>query len=301
MYHLSCITKNGTNPAYEGARIGASRVANLMGCEINHYFPTNPDNTEEQAGLMERALGDGTDAIVLAPTHPSALDGTINEIKQADIPLVYFVSRSDAIEAQTFVTADNYSLAVAIADYLIDSLGGAGDFVIVGGSPNSATSCPRIQGFLDSVTAHSDARVVAQCCRNYQRDNARLAIVDVLLNHPRVDGVLSANDYMALGIIDALAEFNRQSSIIGINAMPQAITAIKAGHMRATAAYDAMKMSCIATHAAIRILGGKAVPPVVELPVELVDESNCDLWDRPYELRPLLTWEEALILFKNDT
>ena len=294
MYRLSCITKNCTNPAYEGARIGASRISKQLGCEISHYFPRIPDSIEEQASLIEQALGNKPDGILLSPVHPTALDSMIQKIVKAEIPLVYFVSRSENVEAQTFVTSDNYKLAVAIANYLFEKLTEKNDIVIVEGSPNSATSYPRLKGFLDVSASHPNARIVAQCCGNYQRQDAKVAMRDILANHNNIDGILAANDYMAFGILDALNEFGRYASIVGINAMPQAITAIKASKMEATAAFDAMKMACIATYAATRILTGLPVPSVIELPVEIVNKNNCDLWDQEYDERPLPNWEETV-------
>jgi len=115
---LCCITKNNTNPAYEGARIGASRIAALSSFEVLHLFPDIPDYTSQQAQLIETAIAARLEAILLAPTHSSALDKSILKIRKAVIPLVYFVSRSENIKADTFVGANNYNLTVSIATYL---------------------------------------------------------------------------------------------------------------------------------------------------------------------------------------
>ncbi|MBM09860.1 MAG: LacI family transcriptional regulator [Magnetovibrio sp.] len=294
MYRLSCITKNKTNPAYEGARIGASRVARQMGCEISHYVPLVPDSIDEQASLIEKALETKPDGILLSPVHPTALDGIIKKITQADIPLVFFVSRSEAVIAKTFVTSDNYKLAVAIASYLLDNLTGNTNIVIVNGSPNSATSKPRTSGFLDAIASRPNTRVVAECCGNYQRKDAKIAMREILLNHANIDAILAANDYMAFGVLDALKEFNQKASLVGINAMPEAIAAIRTGKMEASAAFDAMKIACIATAAAIRILKGLPVPSVIELPVEIVDKSNCHIWDKEYDERPIPDWSATI-------
>lgn len=292
-YRLACIIKNGTNPAYEGARIGAGRVARRLGCEIKSYFPSIPDDITEQSALIEAALEERPDAILLAPTHPTALNPMIAKIEDAGIPLVFLVSQAEGIKAQSFVTSNNHALGRSIAEHLIASMGGGGDLAVIEGSANSATSLPRTEGFLDAVAAHPDVNVIAQRSGNYQREDARRVMTDILWEVPKIDGILSANDFMAMGIIDALSEANRNASIVGVNAMPAAIQAIKAGRMQATAAYDAMKMACVATEAAYRVLAGLSVPELIELPVEIVDASNCDQWDQPYEERPLPDWEEA--------
>jgi len=292
---LCCITKNGSNPAYAGARIGASRVAKNAGCKVKHFFPNIPDDIGEQKALIETALMEKPDAILLAPAHPTALNETIQKIQDKGIPLVYFVSRAEGVEAQSFISSNNFSLAREIADYLLQSLSETANIVIMEGSPNSATSLPRTQGFLDAIANHNGCHVVAQRYGNYQREDAYREMVEVLATTPKIDGVLSANDFMALGIIDALAEANRSAPIVGVNAMPQAIAAIKSGTMQATAAYDAMKMACVATQAAIRLLSGLSVPDLIELPVEIINASNCALWDQPYEERPLAEWEGAVV------
>jgi ribose transport system substrate-binding protein len=89
---LCCITKNNTNPAYEGARIGVSRIAALTNFDVHHLVPNIPDDISQQMQLIEDAIAMRPDAILLAPAHSSALDKTILKIKDAGIPFIYFVS-----------------------------------------------------------------------------------------------------------------------------------------------------------------------------------------------------------------
>lgn len=53
---FACISKNKTNPAYEGARIGAGRVAERLGASVDHYTPGIPDDIDQQEGLLRHAL-----------------------------------------------------------------------------------------------------------------------------------------------------------------------------------------------------------------------------------------------------
>ena len=95
---------------------------------------------------------------------------------------------------------------------------------------------------------------------DYQRDTARNAFRDVHRQWPGVDAVLCANDAMALGVLDAIAAHPSRGTpphVVGVNAIPEAVAAIAAGRMLATADFDAMKMSEIATEAAIRHLRGE--------------------------------------------
>ncbi len=98
----------------------------------------------------------------------------------------------------------------------------------------------------------------------------------------------------ALGVLDVLEKRGLKRPVVGINAIPEAVEAIRHGRMLATADFDAMKMACIATAAAVRHLRGERVPARMILPVQIVDASNCGRWNRPYAARECPTWEEAL-------
>jgi ribose transport system substrate-binding protein len=54
-YRLAVFTKNRTNPAYVGARLGAERMAARLGCAVTHYVPERPDDVEAQRAMLTRA------------------------------------------------------------------------------------------------------------------------------------------------------------------------------------------------------------------------------------------------------
>lgn len=138
------------------------------------------------------------------------------------------------------------------------------------------------------------------CCLTKNRTNpayvgaqiaaARLAMARMLAEHPHLDGLIAANDAMALGALEALDAAGLSIPVVGMNAMPEAITAIHAGRMLATVSFDAPALVCTALTAALRILEGEAVPEVITLPAEVIGRKNCAAWDCPYEERSLPVW-----------
>jgi ribose transport system substrate-binding protein len=101
---------------------------------------------------------------------------------------------------------------------------------------------------------------------------------------------------MSLGAIDALREAGRSIPLIGVNALPEAVAELKSGRLLATVDFDAMKLSCVATEAAIRHVRGQTVPPDIELPVSIVDAANCGPWERPLEDRECPRWDEIIAM-----
>jgi ribose transport system substrate-binding protein len=137
--------------------------------------------------------------------------------------------------------------------------------------------------------------VVASRIGDYLEERARTVMTEFLGEGIPIDGVLSANDAMSLGAISALEAAHLKVPVIGVNALPEAIRAVKAGRMLATVDFDAMKIAGIAAEAAIRHLRGHAVPPEIILPVQIVDHANCQAWDQPLERRQPPAWSDIVM------
>ncbi len=291
---LAVFTKNRTNPAYAAARLGADRAAARLGARTVHYVPEEADDPAQQTVLIEQALDGRPDAMLLVPVHPTAVNAAIRKVNAAGIPLISYINRLTEGQCVSFVGSSDYPLAFRIACYLFERLGGKGDVVIVGGPPESVTSIERVRAFRDAAAAYPGVRIVAACSGRYLPQPAREAMARILDATPRVDAILAANDIMAIGIIEALRAAGRSSLLVGVNAIPEAIAAIKSGAMIATADFNAMNMACIAAECAIRHVRGETVPREIILPVQIVDASNCSLWDRPYENRECADWDDVV-------
>jgi ribose transport system substrate-binding protein len=289
---LAAFTKNRTNPAYVGARLGADRVAARLGCSLTHHVPQKPDDVDEQRALLETALAARPDAILLAPTHATALNDILGRAVARGIPLLCFVSRPEGTPLTCYVGSDDRALARGIAEHLFDHLGPAGgDVVTIEGHVNAMTTAPRAAGFRDAAAARGNIHITASRVGDYQREPGRAAMAELLAAEPGIDGVLAANDFMALGALEAMRAAGRRLPIVGINATPEGVAAIRQGDLLASSSFDAMKMACLAVEAAARVLDGEHVPAEIMLPVEVVDAGNCAAWDLPYAERPLPDWE----------
>lgn len=274
--------------------MGAERVAARMGARITHYVPDQPDDLVEQRALVERAIAERPAAVVFVPVHATAMNGSVRNLNAARIPTVNYLNRLKEGRFVSYVGSDDYRLARDIAAYLFRHIGGKGDIVILEGVPGAVTSQERMRGFRDALNDAPGMRVAASRAADFLRDTARRVTAELLAGLARVDAMLCANDAMALGAIEALEAAGRRVPLVGVNAIPDAIAAIKRGALLATVDFDALKIASIATEAAIRHLRGERVPAEIILPVSIVDAANYQPWDRPLEARESPRWEDVV-------
>ena len=290
---IAVFTKNLLNPAYAAARLGADRIAAQFGAVAVHYVPRKPDDIDEQCALIRRAIDEGADAIALSAVHPTRINAAVAEINAAGLPLSGFISRTTEGAWDCFAGSDDVELGATLAQYLFTHMGGKGDVVVIEASADSSTSVDRARGFRATAEKFPGIRIVGRCYGTYQYEPARAAMATLLETTPHVDAVLAANDVMALGAIDALRAVNRSAVVVGINAIPEAITAVKSGALLATANFNAMNLAALAVEALLRRLRGEAVPPQIMLPTTIVDAGNANDFDLPFEQRPCLDWAAA--------
>jgi ribose transport system substrate-binding protein len=290
---IAVFTKNTTNPAYENFRLGADKAAAAMGARTRHYVPNKPDNVDEQKVLVEQALLEKPDLILFVPVDDVAMVGTLNRITEAGIPVVTAVSQISG-KIVTFVGSDDVEVGYKEARALFAKLGGKGRVVEIEGIPSSPTSRDRSRGFARALAEFPGIELLESGVGNYARTDARSVMAAMLKNHPQIDGVIAANDAMALGALDVMRDAGRTATVVGANGILEAVTQIDAGALLASVDFNTFKMACIAIEAALRNRAGESVPQKITLAADLIDRSNFEAWLVPTRERSCPKWDEIV-------
>lgn len=290
---IAVFTKNQTNPYFQTVRVGAEAAAKSMGAKVVNYIPTKPDSIPEQLSQIEDVIVKKPTAIVFIPVDYKAMVPGVEQINEAKIPVVNVTDRSAGGKFLAFVGADDYSLGLETGRYLLKSLGGKGNVVILEGVKGSLTNIDRVRGFNDAIKEFKDVTLLASQPGNYQRLQGLQVMENLMQSHPQIDGVLAANDAMAIGAIEALDGANRKAQVVGINGTKEAVDAIKAGKLLASGDYNGFVQGCIGTMVAIRAVRNQSIVGEVVLKPTVVNASNYQPYDVPLESRACPTWDQA--------
>lgn len=290
---IAVFTKNSTNPAYEAFRIAADQVARAAGARVVHLVPEMPDNVEEQQAMVEQVLQDRPDAVIFIPVDDVAMIDSVRKLNEAGIPII-LVSNPLPGQFVTYVGADDFDIGYREAKYLFEHLGGKGRIVVIEGTPAAPTSRERVRGYARAFADFPGIQLLGSGVGNYQQPDARRVMSKFLGEHPQIDAVLSANDSMALGALEALQEANRTSVVIGINGTLPAVKHIEEGALLATVDFNMFKIGCTATRAALRHLEGEPLPEKILLPAEIIDKTNYKAWLVPVDQRACPEWDEVV-------
>ncbi len=292
---IAVFTKNSTNPFFQAFRLGADSAAKQMNAAaVTHYVPTKPDSIPEQLSTIDDVVVKKPNAIVLIPVDYKAITPGVKKINEAGIPVINATDHSEGGSFVNFVGADDYSTALAAGKALVKALNGKGNVVIIEGVRGVLGNTNRVNGFKKAIEEAPEMKILTSQPGNYQRLQALQVMENLIQTYPKIDGVMTANDAMASGAIEALEGSNRKALVIGINGSKEAVESIKAGKMLASGDAAPFLQGCFSTMSAIRTLRKLPIPKEIIFPPMVVEKANLANYDTPPEKQVCPTWASVV-------
>ena len=269
--HLVFITKHLLNPYFVAADQGARKRCEEMGVTCDFYAPEKPDNPEEQIRMIEDAVNQQIDGILVYAVDSKAVSPALQKASEAGIPIVGLGTVPFGVKLVTFVSADYYVRSYEMAEILAESLGGQGNVVTIDGVPGAQNAKDMKAGYLDGLAAFKDIQVLASQTGYWKRLEGLAAMENLLQRYPEIQGVVGADDESALGAIQALEAAGYapgEVKVVGFNATHDAVCAIKEGRMYGTDDADPSGLAGGGMEFLARyIVEGEQFPPEIPWPL----------------------------------
>ena len=197
-------------------------------------------DTSKEASDLRGVVTRGVDGIVIEPVDEQASAAIIDDLASDKVPVVTFCSVVKGTAKPTIhYGADQEAVGRAMAEALEKKFPDGAKFIFLDGEPGSGSAVLRAKGFFDAIEKEKDKyKIVARQTAKWQRPEGLRVTQNILTSLGyQPDAIVSANDDMALGAIEALRPENvaeGKVTVIGCDAMPDALNAVKDGWMYAT-------------------------------------------------------------------
>ncbi|MBO1334159.1 substrate-binding domain-containing protein [Streptomyces sp. VRA16 Mangrove soil] len=268
---LSLSTLN--NPFFVQIRAGAQAEAKKLGVDLTVTDAQN--DASQQANQMQNFTSSSLDAIVLNPVDSAAASNSVAAANKAGMPVVAVDRGVEKGKVATLVASDNVAGGELSAKTMAEKLGGKGKIVILQGQAGTSAARERAAGFEKGLKQYPGIKVVAEQPADFDRTKGLDVMSNLLQAHPDVQGVIAANDEMALGAIKALgSKAGTSVPVIGFDGEADGIKAVKAGTMYASVAQQPRELGEIAVQNAVQAAEGKRIAPAVKVPVKVVTSKN---------------------------
>jgi ABC-type sugar transport system substrate-binding protein len=192
-----------------------------------------PSSTKQSSDL-EAVVAQGVNGIVISPNDVNALAPSIQAAIDAGVPVVTVDRNVTQAKTLAHVGADNVKGGELQGEFIVKTLPDGGDIYELTGQPGATPAIDRHKG-LDNVLSKDDKiKVVVSQTANFDRAQATSVFESALAGNPEPKAVVCANDDMALGVVVVAQAQNLSVPIVGFDALPEALVAIRDGKMAAT-------------------------------------------------------------------
>jgi ribose transport system substrate-binding protein len=173
------------------------------------------------------------------------------------------------------IASDNVAGGRLAAETLAGLLNGSGDVIIID-HPEVASVQDRTKGFDEAIQRFPNVHVVGRPSASGQRAKAMAVTEDMLQAHKNLKGIFAINDDSALGALSVLNAAHRTDIVIvGFDATAEAQDAIRrGGQLKADVAQHPSQIGTTTIDTIARYFNGESVPPVVAVPVSVVDAKT---------------------------
>ncbi|WP_330345304.1 substrate-binding domain-containing protein [Streptomyces longwoodensis] len=268
---LSLSTLN--NPFFVQIRSGAQAEAKKRGVDLTVTDAQN--DASQQANQLQNFTSSGLGAIIVNPVDSDAAGPSVRAADKAKIPVIAVDRGVNKADVNALVASDNVAGGELAAKTVAEKLGGNGRIVILQGQAGTSAARERAEGFAKGLKAYPGIQVVAQQPADFDRTKGLDVMSNLLQAHPDVQGVIAANDEMALGAIKALGtKAGKSVQVVGFDGTPDGLKAVEQGTLYASVAQQPSQLGRIAVDNALRALDGKDVPATVKVPVKVVTKEN---------------------------
>ncbi len=275
---IALVMKTLTNPFFAEMERGARQAEAELGIILIVKTAAQETSIDQQIAIIERLIVDHVAAIVVAPGDSTSLVPVLRRAQQAGIVIVNVDNRLDPTLAHElglvgvpFISVDNVDGAYHAASYLSHTITVPTEALILEGIPTAQNAIDRTTGATKAFAENPKIAVVAVETAHWKIDEAFDVTKALLKAHPRVGAIFCANDMMALGTIQYLAEAGRKDILVaGFDALPEARAAVKDGRMVATVDQQAARQGYLGVQYAAQMLAGTKLPAETMIPIALV-------------------------------
>lgn len=208
--------------------------------EVKLQVLDGQSSSTKQASDLENAITRGAKGIVISPNDVNAISAAVEEIVKEKIPAATLDRKVQSSKPVPHFGANNYTGGQEVAKAVKQKFPNGAKVILLTGQPGSTSNIERTKGIRDELATDGNKyEIVIDQTGNWLRSEG-LRIIESILPTLKVkpDVIISANDDMALGAVEALKGQGYKAgeiAVTGFDAVPEALARVKDGWLFVTA------------------------------------------------------------------
>lgn len=253
----------------------AEATAGELGVKFLDLTAAKPEMAQQKIAI-DNAILKKVDGLVVGAVDSRGLRDSFNKAKKAGIPVVTVDTKVAHDVVVSHIATDNVSAAKLAGEYIVKKCNGKGKVLILGGITGSQTADDRRRGVEDTCKA-AGMEVIFRPA-DWLEDKANQITQNELSANPDLAAIFAACDPMIVTAKQAVKSEGKldQVLLVGFDAIPACLKAIKKGEVDATIRQDPERMGRQGVELMVKYLKGEKVDANIPIEAVLVDAGNVD-------------------------
>jgi inositol transport system substrate-binding protein len=233
-------------------------------------------SAEKQVQQAESFAAQKVDAIILNPCEVEASSPAVDKALAAGIPIVNVNSETRTAPSAFVGSRDEDAGRIAM-EYIAQRLNGKGNIVMMHGFMGQAAQIKRDRGAREVLAKNPGLKMLADQTAEWDRAKGMSLMENWMQSYgDRIDAVFAQNDEMAMGALIALEQAKRKGKtiVVGVDAIADALQAVRDGRLDATVFQDAKGQGATAVEIAVKMIRHEPYEKQTFIPFQLVTKEN---------------------------
>ena len=274
---IPLIVKDTSSPYWEAVYSGGCRAGRELNVNVPRLGTQSEMDIAGQVTILENAVAQHPQAIVIAPTSYAALGPAIDEAASR-VKVVEIDSLANSKKLASILATDNVEggrlAARALGAAIKVRYGKAeGQIVIISNLAGTSSMRDRIAGFKEVIGKEfPNLKIVSTQIGDGQATTSLNQTMDVLSAFPDLRGIFADAVFSGLGASQAVGETNSQDrvQVVSFDSSDQLVKRLQQGIVKALVIQDAYRMGYEGVKTAFAASHGQKVPSFVDTGVKLV-------------------------------
>jgi len=245
--------------------------------DVEVIFGQGKSGTDDEGVIntIENMIAQNVKAIAVTPTSP-AVQGALDKAVKAGIKVVLVDNDIPGWSGKSSVVAtDNLAGGKLAGTWLASHLPSGATIGILQGRVGNPSLDDRVKGLKE--TLGDKARVVGEPATDCDQTKGLNAAQDLLTANPGLTAIYGACGPPSIGALQAIKSAGKKPGdliVIGFDASPDELNAIKSGEQTGSVAQFPAKMGSLGIETAVAAARGQTVQPNVDTGTEMVTKDN---------------------------
>lgn len=255
---------------------GVNTASREFGVDVSVVGPTQEIEVDLQIQLLEEAIKQKPDAIVMAAGDYNRLVPVAESIRKADIPLIMIDSAVNGDYAQSLIATDNVNAGQKAGKELSSLLTAKAEVAIISFVRGASTQIEREQGVRSILEQRSGTEIVGTYYSEGKEERAYDITKKLLLERPDLNGIVGLNEPSTVGAGRAIRELGLAGKVklVGFDSSVKEVKLLEEGVLQSTIVQKPFNIGYLGIKTAISIIEGDKVLRNVYTDSVVINKDN---------------------------